>query len=653
MEHTVLNDILILLSVAIVTVTVCRRLGLPAILGYLCVGLITGPYGFAWLVFDDVIVFLGELGIVFLLFSIGLEFSLPLLLGMRRYLLGVGSVQVALGTLAGFAIAHAFGVDVRGALIFGAAAALSSTAIVFSQLAAQNELQDRHGRLAIGILLFQDLAAVPFLVIIPLLADDGASPWVPLLFALAKSALAFILIWFVGRRLLPSLLHGVTRTGSRELFTLTVLFLALVTAWLTNMAGLSLAMGAFLAGMLLSETIYRHQIEADARPFRDILLGLFFVTVGMELDYQLLPQMWFETLILLFGITLGKGLLIVALVWVVRMGIRTAFRTGLILGHGGEFGIALLFLALGENLLSHAEAQPVLAAMIISMLIAPVLVRHNLALAKRLFSGLQPELPSQDYAGPISDARRDHVVIAGFGSLGQNLAVILRKLDIAYVALDMDNAVIHQARLAGEPVYYADCTQPGVLAQVGLRKARAMVITVNDFMVVTRTLSAAHTVDAAAEVLVRTRDDRHLESYLKNGACAVIPGALEASLAVAGQLLLRLDYAEVDVQPLLDSIRRDGYRELRSTFAAGDDARRDSQQTGLQTICLNLRSYAVGRRIGDLGLDQLGASVVAIRRRGIRGDSPLVEARLRADDAVVIEGTMSQLDLARQRLLKG
>jgi CPA2 family monovalent cation:H+ antiporter-2 len=654
MQHAVLNDILILLAVAIVMVVLFRRLGLPAILGYLSVGLVAGPYGFGWLVFDEVIVFLGELGIVFLLFSIGLEFSLPLLLSMRRYLLGVGSVQVAGGTLAGFMIAQAFGVDWRGALVFGAAAALSSTAIVLTQLAEQNELQERHGRLGVGILLFQDFAAVPFLVIIPLLADTSASLAGPLALALLKGALAFVLIWFAGRRLLPPLLHGITRAGSRELFTLTVLFLALVTAWLTELFGLSLAMGAFLAGMLLSETIYRHQIEADARPFRDLLLGLFFVTVGMELDLQLLPDMWLETLILLLGITLGKGLLIVALVWMARMGMPAALRTGVILGHGGEFGIALLALALGRGVLSHETAQPVLAAMIISMLIAPVLVRHNRAIVGRLLAGRGA--PLADDAIDVEHHVRelsDHVVIAGFGRLGQNLAVILRRLDVPYVALDLDAGVIRQARLAGEPVFYGDCTQARLLERSALPRARVMVITFDEPGAVSRTMAAARSVHAAVDVLVRTRDDRHFEMLLANGAREVIPETLEASLALADHLLRRLDYAEADIQPLLESIRRHGYRELRSTFAAGEETQRASDRPGLQTVCITERSHAVGRRLGDLGLEDIGARVVAIRRRGIRGDKPLADTRLRADDAVVLEGTIGQLDRARRRLFAG
>jgi CPA2 family monovalent cation:H+ antiporter-2 len=653
--HTILNDILILLAVAIVTVTLFRRLGLPAILGYLCVGLIAGPHGFGWLAFDEVIRFLGELGIVFLLFSIGLEFSLPLLLSLRRYLLGVGSLQVAGGTLAGFVIAQAFGVEWRAALVFGAATALSSTAIVLTQLAEQHELQERHGRLSVGILLFQDLAAVPFLVIIPLLAADSGSLGAPLALALLKGALAFVLIWWLGRRFLPRLLHGITRTASHELFTLTVLFLALATAWLTQLFGLSLALGAFLAGMLLSETVYRHQIESDVRPFKDLLLGLFFVTVGMELDYPLLPTMWLETLVLLIGITLGKGLLIVGLVWAARLGLPAAVRTGAILGHGGEFGIALLALALSQGVLDHATAQPVLAAMVISMLIAPVLIRHNRAFGKWLQGRIDASQPSVEAQGveQAGSQLSGHVLIAGFGRLGQNLALFLRKLGVPYIALDLDADAIRQARLAGEPVFYGDCTQRRILDLAGLTRARATVITFDEPRDMHRALAAARALRSDADVLVRTRDDRYLEDLLARGATAVIPETLEASMALARHLLRRLDCAEADIQPLLDSIRRDGYRALRSTFVADSDTLRASEQPALRTVCLDERADAVGKRLGELGLAAIGAQVVAIRRSGIRGDEPLDDTLLQPQDAVVVEGTNEQLDRARHLLLHG
>ena len=654
MAHTILSDVLILLAVAIVTVTIVRRLGLPAILGYLCVGLIAGPHGFGWLAFDDVIRFFGELGIVFLLFSIGLEFSLPLLLSLRRYLLGTGSIQVAGGTLAGFIIARAFGVEWPGALVLGAATALSSTAIVLTQLGEQHELQERHGRLALGILLFQDLAAVPFLVIIPLLAGDAERLAMPLALALLKGGIAFVVIWFVGRRLLPRLLHGVTRAASRELFTLTVLFIALMTAWLTAVSGLSLAMGAFLAGMLLGETVYRHQIVADARPFKDLLMGLFFVTVGMELDYRLLPDMWLETVILLLGITFGKGALIYLLVRAAELGHRAATRTALLLGHGGEFGIALLALALAQGVLSHAAAQPVLAAMIVSMLIAPLLVRHNRWLADRL-APVATDVPSpaitEDVAQQASHSE-DHVVIAGFGRIGQNLATFLRKLGVPYVALDLDADVIRRAVLAGEPVMYGDSGHAEVLAGAGLARARVLVTTFDDQDSVTHTLAACRSLDTGCEVLVRTRNDRHLEYLIAQGASAVIPESLEAAIALARHLLRHLDYAEADIQPLLDSIRRDRYHALRSTFASGDETRRTGTLR-LETFVIADRAHAAGHRLDELGLDALGVRVVAIRRRGIRGDQPLHATRLLPGDALVLEGTTQQLDGAQRRLAVG
>jgi len=465
---------------------------------------------------------------------------------------------------------------------------------------------------------------------------------------------AFTLIWWLGRRLLPHLLHAITRTGPRELFTLTVLFLALATAWITAISGLSLAMGAFLAGMLLGETLYRHQIEADARPFKDLLMGLFFVTVGMELDLPLLPSMWLETVILLFGITLGKGALIFVLVWMARLGSRAAMRTALLLGHGGEFGIALLALAIAHGVLSHEAVQPVLAAMIVSMLVAPLLVRKNRALVDRLL----PESPASTPSAPMAPLEetakelQDHVIIAGFGRFGQNLATFLRKLGIPYIALDLDPDVIRRAALAGEPVFYGDCARHDVLERAGLARARVLVTTFDEPASLTRTLAASCQQHAGCEVLARTRDDRHFEDLLEKGAKEVIPETLEGSLALARHLLRRLDYAEADIQPLVDSIRRDGYRALRITFRGGDETQR-SQVEHLETVVLSDRSHATGRRLGDLDLHAAGVQVVAIRRHGIRGDEPLEHTCLQAGDALVLEGTTQQLDAAQRRLQDG
>ncbi len=655
MEHNILPDILLLLAIAIVAVTAFRRLGLPPILGYLSVGLVVGPHGFDWLPFDDLIQFLGELGIVFLLFTIGLEFSLPLLLSMRRDLLGVGGLQVAGGTLAGFAIAISFGAPWPTALVLGGATALSSTAIVLKQLSEQLELHQRHGRLSVGILLFQDLAAIPFLVMIPILASDQTSLTMPLLLALVKGVAVFVLIWFLGRRVLPKVLHATARSRSTELFALTALFLALATAWLTALFGLSMALGAFLAGMLLGETAYRHQVEADVRPFRDLLLGLFFVTVGMALDVRLLPAMWLETTVLIVGITLGKGLLIFVLVRGIGLARSVALRVGIILGHTGEFGVALLALAIGQGLLDRTAAQPVLAAMIVSMLVAPVLVRHNRQLASRL-------VPREEVPEAVTEAARlrdaagdlaDHVILGGFGRLGQNLAALLRKLGVPYVALDLDADVIRQARTAGEPVFYGDCSRRATLLAASLARARALVITFDEPHVVHRTLDAVRSLESEVDVLVRTRDDNDLEALHARGVEVVVPETLEASLALAHHLLRRLDYAEADLEPLLESVRQDSYRELRRTFHGRDEDTAKSSGTRLQTLVLPAKAYAVTRRLADLGLGDFGVVVVAIRRSGIRGDEPLAETRLMAGDALVLEGTQQALEVAMTRLLAG
>jgi CPA2 family monovalent cation:H+ antiporter-2 len=654
-EHAILEEVLVLFALAIVLVVISRRLHLPPILGYLAVGLLAGPYGFGWLAFDEATLFLAELGIVFLLFTIGLEFSLPLLMAMRRDLLGVGGLQVAGGTLAGLAIAMSFGEPWQKALILGAATAMSSTAIVLKQLAEQLELSARHGRLSVGILLFQDLAAIPFLILIPILAAGGGDLAAPLTTALVKGVAVFLLIIIVGRRVLPKALHFSATTESAEVFTLAALFIALATAWITSLFGLSLALGAFLAGMLLGETPYRHQIETDVRPFRDLLMGLFFVAVGMELDLGLLPQTWLETLVLIVGIVLGKGLLIALLVRAIGHEPLVALRTGITLGHGGEFGIALLALALAQGLLDHRAVQPVLAAMIISMLVAAVLVRHNAGIAR----GVSPRGFLRGRVVATSSLREgtegldQHVIVAGFGRLGQNVAALLKQLEVPYVALDLQPEVVNEARDAGEPVYYGDAAHRANLGAAGVNRARALVIGFDEPSAVRRTLRAARNSNPDLYILVRARDDRDLDSLLEAGADQVIPEPLEGSMSVASHLLRRLDFADDDIERLIDRVRENRYCDLRRFFHGVGTASDSGFQTRLHTVALPIHAWAVGRRLDALGLDEPGVSVLAIRRRGVRGDQPLAETQLMQGDLLVLEGTPQALERAERRLLVG
>jgi CPA2 family monovalent cation:H+ antiporter-2 len=656
MEHGhILGEALLLFALAIVLVVAVRRVHLPPILGYLAVGLLAGPHGFGWLAFDQVTLFLAELGIVFLLFTIGLEFSWPLLMSMRRDLLGVGGLQVAGGTAAGLAIAMSFGEPWQTALILGAATAMSSTAIVLKQLAEQLELGARHGRLSVGILLFQDLAAIPFLIMIPILAAGDGDLAGPLGLALAKGVAAFVIIILLGRRLLPRVLHYSAAAQSAEVFTLTVLFLALATAWITSLFGLSLALGAFLAGMLLGETHYRHQIESDARPFRDLLMGLFFVAVGMELDLTLLPQIWLETLVLTAGIVLGKGLLIILLVRAIGHSPIVALRTGITLGHGGEFGIALLALALAHGLFGHETVQPVLAAMIVSMLIAAVLVRHNADIARAISPRgfLKGQVTAATALREGTESLEQHVIIVGFGRLGQNVAALLKQLEVDYVALDLQPEVVNDARDAGEPVYFGDATHRSILGAAGIRRARVLVIGFNEPSAVRRTLRAARDANPDLYIIVRARDDRDLDALIEAGANRVIPEPLEGSMSVAAHLLRRLDFADSDIERLIDRVRENQYCDLRRFFHGGTSGSDTAFQTRLHTVALPTHAWAVHRRLDALGLDAIGVSVLAIRRRGVRGDQPLGETELMKGDLLVLEGTPEALERAETHLLRG
>ncbi len=656
MGHGYLNEIIILLALAFVMVALSRRIHLPPILGYLAVGLLAGPHGLGLLDVGPTTHFLGELGIVFLLFTIGLEFSWPLLLSMRRELFGVGSLQVAGGVAAGMGIALAFGEQWEAAFLFGAATAMSSTAIVLKQLAEQMELSASHGRLSVGILLFQDLAAIPFLIMIPILAAGDGNLGTTLALSLLKGLAVLVVVVIVGRRVLPFLLRHSAAARSSELFTLTALLVTLATAWFTGLFGLSLPLGAFLAGMLLSETAYRHQVEADVRPFRDLLLGLFFITVGMELNYHVLPAVWLETAVMVVGIVLGKGLLIFLLVRLMRHDLGVALRTGLTLGHGGEFGIALIALALAQGLVDRDAMQPLLAAMIISMLFAAVLVRANGAIVRRL----APRALLRDTAGASralrheTEGRSGHVIIAGFGRMGQNVAALLRILNVEYVALDLNAEVVHEARDAGEPVYFGNAAQRSLLGAAGVQRAQAMVISFDDPQAVERALATARDVNPHIHTVVRARRDRDFEDLTRAGANAVVPEALEASMAMAGRLLAGIGFAEGEIKRLIDCIRDHRYQELRRFYHGVDT---DPDATGfihrLRSVVLHPGSKAVDRTIDALGLDNLGVNVIAVRRAGVRGEEPSADMRLREGDALVLEGGPTELERAERRLLGG
>jgi CPA2 family monovalent cation:H+ antiporter-2 len=514
MDHSALNDGLTLLGLSVLVVWVFKRIKLPAILGYLFVGILVGPNALAWLPESDSIQMLAEIGVVFLLFMIGLEFSMSRLVAMKTTVFGLGSIQVVISTLSGGIIAWLTGIDWQAALVVGGALALSSTAIVAKQLTDQLEMQARHGQLAIAILLFQDLAVVPLLVVIPILAmGNEQSLTIPILIALGKGLLAFIIMFQSGRWLLRPFFHLVAGTRSSEIFTLATLFVSLTAAWLTNQLGLSLALGAFLAGLMLSETEYKHQIQADIRPFRDVLMGIFFISVGAELDVTIIVKEWFWIGLLTSGLIIGKGLVIALLTRLFGYELPVSLRTGLILGQAGEFGLAVLIVAISNNLLSLQETQPIIAAAILSMLISPILIRYNSRITESLFRGTYISglnAPPKELTTACQNLSK-HVVICGFGRIGQNLANILREMSIPYVALDLDYSLIREAWEAGENVFYGDSTHAEILKKTELTQASALIITFDDALISEHIIHSARFLNKDIPIIVRSKDDRHMD----------------------------------------------------------------------------------------------------------------------------------------------
>ena len=468
MEHELLRNILLLLVMSVGGVAAFRTLHLPPILGYLLVGALAGTHGLEFIHEPKRLDFMGEVGMVFLLFAIGLEFSVKQFMAMRNTIMGLGGMQVVISTLSGMVILSYFGASWQSALVAGGAMAMSSTAIVVKQLNDQAEMRSPHGQAALGILLFQDIAVVPFLVIIPLLAlgDSGGGRSLSelLLTASYYAALLFATL-LVGHYTLRPLFQYISRAESLELFNITVLLVALTAAWITFSLGLSMALGAFLAGMLLSETEYKHQIESEIRPFRDILMGIFFITVGMKLDMALLSSLWLPVLLLVVGLTVGKGFLIALLARMFTSSNSSSLRTGLVLGQGGEFGFALLALALDNDVMLEHESQTTLAAIVISMAISPLIIRYNEKITTVLLGDTYAKQQFKE-AAEVSVAVKeieDHVILCGYRRMGQNIARFLQEQGVPYIALDLDPGIVEKTWEAGDPVHYADATRPVIL----------------------------------------------------------------------------------------------------------------------------------------------------------------------------------------------
>jgi monovalent cation:H+ antiporter-2, CPA2 family len=662
---TALEVTLLLLAASIAAVLLLRAFGMPALVAYLLVGVVLGPYAGNLAANTEAVHLLAELGVVFLMFTLGLEFSLPKLVAMRRFVLGLGSMQVlatigavmlaaVLVPAAWLAVVLPGGIDWRGALALGGALAMSSTALVSKMLAERRELESEHGRRVFAVLLFQDLALIPLLIVIPALGNGREDWWMAIGWALVKTAVLLVVLLRFGPPLMQGWFLRVARQRSHELFTLNILLAALLFAWLTKKAGLSMELGAFVAGMLISETEYRYQVEEDIKPFRDILLGLFFITIGMKLDLGVVLQSW--QLVLLYAtlpILLKFGL-VALIVRGMRDTAPTAIRCGVWLAQAGEFGFVLLALAADSRLLAGPMLQPMLAAMLLSMLVSPWLIGRADWLAMRV-SGqewLQRSLQLQTIAAR-SLSRDRHIIICGYGRSGQSLAHVLEAEKVPFVALDLDPDRVREAASAGESVVFGDATRRETLLAAGVHRASVLVVTYDDTHEAIRLLHLVRALAPQLPVVVRTATDADLDRLLAAGATEVVPEVVEGGLMLASHALALNGAPLSRVLRRIRAIREDRYRLLRGYFHGADDQESETIEEDhlrLHAVTVPAGASAIGLRFDALSL--AGCTVNALVRGGRRRLDLPPDLLLEAGDTLVLAGTVEQVNAAESRLLR-
>ncbi|MFN4029255.1 MAG: monovalent cation:proton antiporter-2 (CPA2) family protein [Acidovorax temperans] len=654
---------LLYLLAAVLGVVTCRSLKLPPMLGYLAAGVLIGPHAMALAQNSEGVRHLGEFGVVFLMFAIGLEFSLPKLLAMRKQVFGLGLMQVlatmAVVTVGGVALSHWVGgiwdMGWQTALALSGVLAMSSTAIVVKLMAERAELESEHGRRVMGILLFQDLAVVPLLILIPALGSASEQLLPALGWALIKAVVLVGLLLTGGQRFMRWWLTLVARRKSEELFMLNLLLITLGLAWLTELAGLSLALGAFIAGVLVSETEYRHQVGTDIRPFHDVLLGLFFITIGMMLDWHILVDRWALVLALLAVPLLVKAVIILVLARLMGATTGVALRSGLFLAQAGEFGFVLLSLTQDHGLVQPALMNPILAAMVLSMLATPFLIMYSNRIVMKLVASdwMQQSLQMTTIARKTINTSK-HVIICGYGRCGQNLARMLEREGIPYMALDLDPDRVRQAAAAGDSVVYGDATRLQALMAAGLVRASAVVVTYIDVPAALKVLANTRSHAPQVPVVVRTQDDAHLDKLQDAGATEVVPEAIEGSLMLASHALALVGVPMRRVLRVVQDQRDARYNMLRGYFhGADDDTPNERDQERMSTVSLPPGAKALGSPLGDLALNAVGVRVVNLRRANGHQAAAADDAVLQEGDTLVLSGHPTALALAEDKLLRG
>ncbi|MFW1678577.1 cation:proton antiporter [Pontibacter sp. JAM-7] len=659
MDFSIFEQFLVVLCGAIAATTIFRRIKQPPLLAYLFIGLLVGPYSFGLIKDVHSIELLSELGVVFLLFMLGLEFSFARMITMGKTVFGLGSAQVLITSLLLIGLSLAAGLPLTSALVLAGALSLSSTAVVSRELIRRNQLDTPHGELSIGTLIFQDLAAVVFLILIPALGStETQMTAATLTLKLLEGALLLVVLLVVGRIVMPLLLQESARSASSDVFVLTSLAAALLAAWITHAAGLSMALGGFLAGMMLGESHYRYQLEADIRPFRDLLLGLFFVSVGMQLDLYSLQQHWYWILLLTAGLIICKTLLITLLGRLLKMDPISSLKAGLCLSQGGEFGFALLALALGNQVIDPQLNALATGVIVLSMMLTPILMNHT----DRIAHWLHPKAAAAteefqvDSLHQAGESLSSHVIICGFGRVGQVITRFLDQLNIPYIVIDNDPLRVAEASTAGERVCYGDAERADIIAAIGGDRARMLILTFPEHETSLGALKHLRPRFPELPILVRTRDDSALDLFQRQGATEVIPEALEGSLMLVSHILSILGVPAETVAQQINQVRSERYQLLHGFYHGGQSQKSDAEghmKEVLHPVPISQSSYACNKTLGELGLSPLNVTAAMIRRQDHSEHSPTDSTLLCEGDIVILQGSANDIEAAEDRLLTG
>jgi CPA2 family monovalent cation:H+ antiporter-2 len=650
MEIPLLNDIIIIFGLSIVVLLFCHRFRLPTIVGFLLTGILAGPFGFGLIKGVHEVEILAEIGIVLLLFTIGIEFSLDRLLQIRRSVLMGGSIQVLLTVLASYFIARHTGKPIGESVFIGFLISLSSTAIVLKVIQERSEVDSPHGSTTLGILIFQDVIIVPMILVTPLLAGTTRIAGGSFLILLLKGMGIIGLVFVSAKWLVPQILYRIAQTRSRELFLLSVVVICLAVAWLTSNAGLSLALGAFLAGLIISESEYSNQALGHILPFRDVFISFFFVSIGMLLDLDFLLHHPLEIALIVSGVVVLKSIIATSASVFLGFPLRTAILTGLALCQIGEFSFILSRTGVDHGLLAGNIYQAFLAVSVLSMAVTPFIMVLapriadtvlRLPLPERLVSGFHP------VSGLKVEGKKDHLVIIGFGVNGRNIALTAKAADIPYVIIEMNPETVRKEQARGEPIYFGDATHEAVLQNVNIKSARVAVIVINDPAATRRITELIRRLNTGVYLIVRTRYIHELKPLYDLGADEVIPAEFETSVEIFARVLTRYLIPRDEIEKLVSEVRSDGYemfRRLSRESTSFTDFRFQLPDVEISALRIAEGSPLVGKSLAETGMrKRYGVTVLAVRRNSEVLSSPDVNMPFRANDLLIILGSPERI----------